>query len=121
MKKTYKLAIGAFSILTAGSILGFTIIDKEKSSVHEKSEIDSDCTYKGFKLYGKIQVVESFPDIKVQIVESFPDLKVQKVESFADDCGEWQFVESFPDVKVQFVESFPDIKIQYVSSFPGKP
>jgi hypothetical protein len=79
------------------------------------------CSYKGFKLYGKIKIVDAFPDIKVQIVESFPDLKVKVVDHFPDDCGEWQFVDSFPDTKIQFVEYFPDIKIKFVESFPGRP
>ena len=70
-------------------------------------------------LYGKIQFVESFPDVKVQVVTSFPDIKVQKVSSFPNAAGKWQIVESSPDYKVQIVESFPDYKIQYVSSFPG--
>jgi len=83
--------------------------------------ISEECTYNGFPLYGKIQVVDSFPDLKVQIVESFPDLKVKVVESFPDECGEWKFVDSFPDIKIQFVSSFPDIKIKFVESFPGKP
>ncbi|MCF6341993.1 MAG: hypothetical protein L3J31_04235 [Bacteroidales bacterium] len=78
-----------------------------------------DCTWNGYPLYGKIQFVESFPDIKIQLVESFPDIKVKLVDAFANDCGEWEVVESFPDVKVQFVESFPDIKVQFVESFPG--
>ena len=80
-----------------------------------------DCTFKGFKLYGKIQFVDSFPDIKIQIVDSFPDLEVKIVDSFADKCGEWQIVDSFPDLKVQIVDSFPDLKIKYVESFPGIP
>ena len=79
------------------------------------------CTFNGFQLYGKVKIVESFPDIKVQIVDSFPDLKVELVNSFPDDCGKWQIVESFPDIKVQIVDSFPDIKIKFVESFPGKP
>jgi len=81
--------------------------------------VGSDCTFNGKKLYGKVQFVTSFPDIKVQIVDSFPDLKVQKVSSFPDSCGKWEEVSSFPDIKVQIVDSFPDIKIQYVTSFPG--
>jgi hypothetical protein len=81
--------------------------------------VGSDCTFKGKKMYGKVQKVTSFPDIKVQKVTSFPDLKVQKVTSFPDSCGKWQFVTSFPDFKVQFVTSFPDIKVQFVTSFPG--
>ena len=81
----------------------------------------SGCSFKGKKLYGKIQVVTSFPDVKVQVVTSFPDVKVQNVTSFPDKCGKWQIVTSFPDTKVQFVTSFPDVKIQYVESFPGIP
>tara|TARA_B100001146_G_C16003498_1_gene357763 strand:+ start:16 stop:366 length:351 start_codon:yes stop_codon:yes gene_type:complete len=73
------------------------------------------------KIYGKIQIVNSFPDYKVQVVNSFPDLKVQVVNSFPDKPGKWQMVNSFPDYKIQFVNSFPDFKIQYVNSFPGKP
>ncbi len=78
-----------------------------------------DCTYRGIKLYGKVQIVTSFPDIKVRVVSSFPDLKVQNVSSFPDRCGKWQFVRSFPDFKIQYVESFPDIEISMVNSFPG--
>ena len=73
------------------------------------------------KIYGKIQIVNSFPDYKVQVVNSFPDLKVQVVNSFPDKPGKWQMVNSFPDYKIQIVNSFPDFKIQYVNSFPGKP
>ena len=62
-------------------------------------DISSDCTYDGHKLAGKVQIVESFPDIKVQWVSSFPDIKVKWVSSFPDDCGEWQEVTSFPDFK----------------------
>ncbi len=81
----------------------------------------ADCTLKSIKLYGAVQVVDSFPDLKVQIVTSFPDLKVKAVDSFPDECGKWRFVESFPDFKIQYVESFPDLKIELVESFPGLP
>jgi len=83
------------------------------------SRVDNDCSWNGIQLYGKVKVVESFPDIKVEVVQSFPDLKVKKVKSFADKCGEWTFVESFPDFTIKIVNSFPDIKIKYVNSFPG--
>lgn len=83
--------------------------------------LDDSCRFEGIELSGKVQIVDSFPDIKVQSVESFPDLKVKMVDSFADDCGEWEIVDSFPDFKVQFVDSFPDVKIKLVESFPGLP
>lgn len=101
----------AFCVLLAGAL-----------PAHADDRFDQEaCTFSGFPLYGDIEVVESFPDIKVQIVDSFPDLKVEIVESFPDDCGQWRYVESFPDVKIQFVDSFPDIKVLVVTSFPGWP
>ena len=84
-------------------------------------KIPKTCIFKGKKLWGKVQVVEHFPDFKVQIVEHFPDLKVKTVTSFPDACGKWQYVEHFPDFKVQYVEHFPDFKIQRVEHFPGLP
>lgn len=79
----------------------------------------SSCEVNGKKMWGKIQVVDAFPDVKVQIVDAFPDLKVKEVDAFPDECGKWQYVDAFPDVKVQFVDAFPDIKIQMVDAFPG--
>ncbi|MCR5453992.1 MAG: hypothetical protein K6F33_03280 [Bacteroidales bacterium] len=74
---------------------------------------------KTYKLYGKYQIVNSFPDLKVQYVNSFPDLKIQKVSSFPDKCGEFQKVNSFPDIKIQIVKYSPDIQVKEVSSWPG--
>lgn len=74
---------------------------------------------KTYKLYGKYQIVNSFPDLKVQYVNSYPDLKIQKVSSFPDQCGKFQKVNSFPDIKIQIVNSFPDLQVKEVSSFPG--
>ena len=70
----------------------------KKPGLHKEN-----CTFvnkdgKTFNLYGKVKIVESFPDIKVQIVESFEDLDVKIVESFPDQCGKVKLVESFPDV-----------------------
>ncbi len=72
-------------------------------------------------IYGKIQIVESFPNYKVQVVESLPDLKVQVVDSSPNGPGKWQYVESFPDFKIQFVEALPDFKVQFVTAFTGVP
>jgi hypothetical protein len=78
------------------------------------------CTIGGKALYGRVQVVKSFPDFKVQIVSSFPDLKVMRVMSFPDACGKWQFVDSFPDFTIEYVDGFPDFTIEFVESFPGE-
>ena len=53
------------------------------------------------RLYGKIQIVTSFPDVTVQVVSSFSDINVQVVNSFPDRPGKWQIVDSYPDYKVQ--------------------
>ncbi|MCK5871198.1 MAG: hypothetical protein KAG26_00105 [Methylococcales bacterium] len=77
------------------------------------------CSINGVKLYGKVQFVNSFSDIKIQYVSSFPDMKVKMVKAFPRNCGEWQPVESFPDFKVQIVTSFPNLTIKKVMAFPG--
>ncbi len=100
----------------------FLILITSSLLAQSEEEINEDeCTFNGIQLFGKIQFVDSFPDLTVQVVESFPDLKVKIVSSFPDDCGEWQIVDSFPDIKVKIVESFADIKIKFVESFPGIP
>lgn len=81
----------------------------------------ADCEFKGIQLMGKVQFVDSFPDLKIQYVDAFPDIKVKMVDSFPDKCGLWQKVDAFADFKVQVVTSFPDIKVKLVDSFPGMP
>jgi hypothetical protein len=83
--------------------------------------VKPDCTCWKIKLYGKVKIVEHFPDFKVKAVDHFPDLNVKLVVHFPDECGEWELVENFPDFTVQFVENFPDFKIQFVDHFPGLP
>lgn len=78
------------------------------------------CTLNGKQLFGKVQVVKSFPDFRVQVVENFADLNVQRVKSFPDSCGKWEWVNSFPDFTIEYVEGFPDFTIAYVESFPGE-
>jgi hypothetical protein len=80
--------------------------------------INCDCTYKGKKLWGDVEIVTSFPDFKVK-VSSFPDLNVQETY-FPMGCGEWHTVTAFGDFKVQIVTAFEDFDIAY-TSFPGMP
>ena len=91
------------------------------ASVARAGAVDKACILKGKKLWGKVQVVDAFPDLKVQRVTAFPDVKVQEVTAFPDSCGKWQFVTAFPDFKIQYVTAFPDVKIQVVTAFPGVP
>ena len=71
------------------------------------------------ELYGRIEIVDHFPDVKIQMVDHFPDIKVQWVDHFADGPGKWKEVNNFPDYKVQIVDHFPDYKVQLVDHFPG--
>lgn len=111
----------SISFLTSGRVNAVPESQNTFSENIPSDDVDENCEFNGMKLYGKIQFVTSFPDIKIKVVESFPDLKVKIVDAFPDDCGEWQIVNSFPDLKVQIVESFPDIKIKFVEAFPGLP
>lgn len=119
----------AYSIVLVGAIMVSVVvyffsqpskIVGEEASSMEVAISATTASVDVSKIFGKIQIVDSFPDYKVQVVDSFPDLRVQVVNSFPDKAGKWQMVQSFPDFKVQIVDSFPDFKIQYVSSFPGK-
>ncbi|MCH2023846.1 MAG: hypothetical protein MK207_15320 [Saprospiraceae bacterium] len=95
-------------------------LNAEEKAAFIKHVIETgDCEWNGIKLYGKVEFVTSFPDIKIEYVTSFSDINVKFVSSFPDDCGEWQEVSSFPDFKVQVVTSFPDLKVKKVTSFPG--
>ncbi len=95
------------------------LTSEEKKEAIAYMLTSNDCSWEGISLFGKVQIVDVFPDIKVQIVEVFPDIKVEWVDVFADDCGKWQKVDVFPDFKIQFVDVFPDLKIQEVDVFPG--
>ena len=62
-------------------------------------KVGSDCSLGGKKLYGKVKVVDHFPD----------------------SCGKWQMVDHFLDFTIQYVDHFPDFDIQKVQHFPGVP
>lgn len=71
------------------------------------------------ELYGKIEVVDNFPDVKIEKVDNFPDIKVKWVDNFPDEAGKWKKVDNFADYKVKFVDNFADYKVKFVDNFPG--
>lgn len=97
----------------------FSDLNSKEKKAAIAAFINGECDYKGIKLYGKVQFVESFPDIKIEYVNAFPDIRVEFVNAFPEKCGMWEITESFPDFKVQVVKSFPDIKVEVVTAFPG--
>jgi hypothetical protein len=104
-----------------GLLVALLVVAMAPARANADGKIGKDCTYKGFKLHGKVKIVDAFPDLKVQIVKVFPDLRVEQVKVFPSKCGQWQMVEVFPDLKIQIVDAFPDLKIEYVTAFPGLP
>lgn len=105
MKKVFTVLIAVLTVIFASEALA--------------NPINSDGTFRGIKLWGKVRVVDAFGDVKVKVVDSFADLRVQKVDAFADSLGKWQFVSFGEDFTVEFVDSFADIKIKFVDAFPG--
>ena len=127
MKKIVLLTLFFFIALSVTVSLVKNSSTTVKLSTQEKFALELKACKEAFAggvpskcdLYGKIQWVTSFPDVKVEVVDSFPDIKVELVSSFPDGPGKWQIVDSFPDYKVEKVSSFGDYKIQFVTSFPG--
>ncbi len=118
MKKTITYIL----LLTISiGLTSFGRINKPKNTKNtaESFLLANDCSYKGKKLYGKIQFVTSHPDIKIQYVTTNADIDVQMVSSSPNSCGKWQEVSSSADLKIQIVNSFPDLKVRLVKSNPG--
>ncbi len=93
------------------AIFSDVVIDKDACTITKDG--------KTYKLYGKVKIVENWPDIKVQIVENWSDIKVKLVENWPDSCGEFQLVENWPDIKIKIVENWGDIKVKAVEHWPG--
>lgn len=113
--------MGAAMGRTGVVLAGLGLLLAVSTALAGDSKVGAGCSYNGKRLYGKVQKVNAFADIKVQVVNSFPDLKVQVVNAFADSCGKWEWVNAFPDLTVEFVNAFPDVRIEYVNAFPGLP
>lgn len=118
MQVDAQLALETDVVMNDGSSRASSLTENERAELIA-ALINGECQFNGINLWGKVQFVEHFPDIKVQFVEHFPDIKVKYVEHFPDRCGLWQVTEHFPDFKIQVVQHFPDIKVKVVDHFPG--
>ncbi|MGB3691569.1 MAG: hypothetical protein WA865_08520 [Spirulinaceae cyanobacterium] len=106
------IKLGLISIL-----VNFAFVE---ASLADFNPIDRfNCSYGGKRLYGKVQIVENFPDVKVKVVAADADLMVKQVQIFPSRCGEWQIVDAFADLRVKFVESSPDFTVQFVYNSSG--
>ena len=57
-------------------IYSFMLLVMMILSAAQDKPVDNKCQCRGFKLYGKVKIVNDFPDLKVKIVDDYPDLKV---------------------------------------------
>jgi len=105
------------TVKNENSFADLSSLEKKQAIAHMLTS--GDCSWNGIPLYGKVQIVDAFPDIKIQVVDAFPDIKIKWVDAFPSSCGKWQKVDAFPDFKIQFVDAFPDLKIKEVDAFPG--
>ncbi|HEX2657946.1 MAG TPA: hypothetical protein VHU40_06725 [Polyangia bacterium] len=113
----FKWWVMATAIVAVGAGTQAEVAARGKGGIVDKGT----CSFRGKKLYGKIQIVSDHADVTVQEVGAFPDLKMKQVPAFPDRCGLWQLVESGADTKIQFVSAFPDVRIQRVAAFAGLP
>ena len=123
MRRGFEFASTVVALVAAAAIVGAGVLvaSPRRASGGASAFDKATCSFNGKKLYGKIEIVTAFPDVKVQEVKAFPDLKIEEVNAFPDKCGLWQLVKAFPNTKVQYVNAFPDVKIQHVKAFPGVP
>ena len=91
----------------------FPKIIAQSETIEMSMDVDID------KIFGRIQLVETFADYRVEVVDAFADLRVKKVDASADGSGLWHLVDAFPDFRIQIVSVFGDFRIQWVDSFPG--
>lgn len=70
-------------------------------------------------VYGKVQIVNAFPDYKVRVVDAFADLDVQVVNAFPDKPGKWEIVNSAARYKIQFVTIGEDFTVHFVNHSPA--
>lgn len=74
MRRFFLKLIGRTTTIIV-SVIFFGCIMMKDSQHKTNEDIDPEtCKYKDFKMYGKIEILESFPDVKIQFVESFPGI-----------------------------------------------
>jgi hypothetical protein len=127
MKILSRAVLGAFVLVAVGLLNPTVGVEIDELTKKERFALELEVCQQAWasgtpdkcQLYGRIQVVDAFPDVQIQKVNAFPDIKVQWVDAFADGPGKWQKVDAFPDYKVQFVDAFADYQVQFVDAFPG--
>lgn len=110
-----------YKIKTSINFLAITLLTLIGNTSILSSEIKTNCIYKNKKLYGRIQFVDTFPDIRIRIVTSKPNLRVVKKQSNAIQCGEWQIVNFAPSIRIMIDQKHGEIDVQYVDFSPGVP
>ena len=92
--------------------LGKFVIDKNVCTITRKSD------GKVFPLHGRVEIVESAPDLRVEIVDHNPDVRAMPHYN-PYGCGMYDLVESAPVLRIEIVESAPDLRVEIVDHNPG--
>jgi len=82
-------------------------------------KVSADCSVRGKKLFGYVQIVDSGEDITIQNVTTNEDLRIEVVRTAPFSCGLWLFVNTGADLKVRFVNTGADVHIQFVTTKAG--
>ena len=88
------------------------IIDKDNCTITRKSD------GKTFPLHGRVEIVESAPDLRVEIVDHNPDVRAMPHYN-PYGCGMYDLVESAPVLRIEIVKSAPDLRVEIVDHNPG--
>lgn len=102
--------------LISASLISFAqdvTIDKEKCTITKYG--------KTYPLYGKVQIVEDYPDFTVKITDDFYDLVIKETGNVQCECGEYRLSDDYPDIRIKIVDDYPDIRVRYAgwNEFPG--
>ena len=105
-----RLTLILFACLIGSFASAEVTIDKENCTITKDG--------KTFKLQGRVQIVDNYPDITVRLVDGYADIEAKIVENYPS-CCEFCIVENYPDVRVKIVNNYPDIEVKIVENYPS--
>jgi len=106
----FAVVLSAISASAQKIDLGKVIIDKDSCTITRKSD------GKTFPLHGRVEIVESAPDLRVEIVDHNPDIYV--MAHYPCDCGEYELVDHNPDLRIELVDHNPDLTVEVRDHHP---
>ncbi len=115
MKKfvlSFVMALICYAAAAQTIDIGKFTIDKNNCTITRKAD------GKTFPLHGRVEIVESAPDLRIEIVDHNSDVRAMPHYN-PYECGMYDIVESAPVLRVEIVESAPDLTVEIVDHNPG--